>query len=97
MHLVRGPRSIREEKHFASTPELRSAKTCAATNQGQTMDNQKPPPSEQDISALARRFWEEEGQPEGQAEEHWLRAEEELRKWHGVRPPEGEAGLPPVA
>src|SRR4051794_26623051 len=30
------------------------------------------------IEARARELWEEEGRPEGRAEEHWLRAEGEL-------------------
>jgi hypothetical protein len=36
-------------------------------------------PSQQEVAELAQRFWEEEGRPEGKAEEHWLRAERELR------------------
>ncbi|MFN2507605.1 MAG: DUF2934 domain-containing protein [Chthoniobacterales bacterium] len=30
------------------------------------------------ITARAQEIWEEEGRPEGRAEEHWLRAEAEL-------------------
>ena len=30
------------------------------------------------IAARAQEIWEEEGRPEGRAEEHWLRAEAEL-------------------
>jgi hypothetical protein len=26
------------------------------------------------IAALAHKFWEEEGHPEGRAEQHWLKA-----------------------
>ena len=37
-------------------------------------------PSEADIAALAHRYYEEEGHPEGKAEEHWARAEREIRK-----------------
>lgn len=37
-------------------------------------------PTHDDIAALAQKFWEEEGQPEGKAEEHWQRAEEQLRQ-----------------
>lgn len=40
----------------------------------------KNSPSEEDISSLARKYWEEEGQPDGKAEEHWKRAEEQLRQ-----------------
>jgi hypothetical protein len=38
-----------------------------------------PVPSQQEIADLAQKFWEEEGRPEGKAEEHWRRAEAELR------------------
>jgi hypothetical protein len=31
------------------------------------------------ISALAYELWEKEGHPEGQALDHWLRAESQLR------------------
>ncbi len=34
---------------------------------------------EDEIAALAHRYYEKEGRPEGRAHEHWLRAEEELR------------------
>jgi hypothetical protein len=36
-------------------------------------------PLHEHISRRAREFWEEKGRPEGKAEEHWRRAEEELR------------------
>jgi hypothetical protein len=36
-------------------------------------------PSEEQIADLARKYWEEEGQPEGKADEHWTRAQEQLR------------------
>ncbi len=32
------------------------------------------------ISERTHRIWEEEGRPEGAAEEHWRRAEEELQQ-----------------
>ncbi len=35
---------------------------------------------DEEIAKLARRYYDEEGQPEGRAEEHWLRAERELRE-----------------
>ncbi len=37
-------------------------------------------PTDSGVSALAHRFWEEEGRPEGKAEEHWDRA---YRQIHG--------------
>jgi hypothetical protein len=38
-----------------------------------------PAPQNTDaISALAHKFWEDEGRPEGRAEAHWLRAVAEL-------------------
>lgn len=36
------------------------------------------PASEAEIRALAHKFWEEDGRPEGQAELHWQRACEAL-------------------
>jgi hypothetical protein len=36
-------------------------------------------PSNEDIARLAQLYWEEEGHPDGRAEEHWRRAEEHLR------------------
>jgi hypothetical protein len=35
-------------------------------------------PTREEIAALAQQFWEDEGRPEGKAEEHWTRAEEQL-------------------
>jgi hypothetical protein len=37
-------------------------------------------PTPEEIGALAKLHWEEEGQPEGRALEHWHRAESELRR-----------------
>src|SRR5881394_2162582 len=34
-----------------------------------------PVPSRDDISRRAQELWQEEGQPDGKSEEHWLRAE----------------------
>lgn len=34
---------------------------------------------EAEIARLAHRYYEEEGRPEGRAEEHWLRAEREIK------------------
>lgn len=35
---------------------------------------------ETQVAALAQRYYEEEGCPEGRALDHWLRAEEEVRR-----------------
>jgi hypothetical protein len=35
-------------------------------------------PTTEQIAALAHKFWEDEGHPEGRAESHWLRATETL-------------------
>jgi len=37
-------------------------------------------PTPEEIGALAKLHWEEEGQPQGRALEHWHRAESELRR-----------------
>ncbi len=34
---------------------------------------------EAEIARLAYRYYEEEGRPEGRADEHWLRAEREIK------------------
>ena len=37
-------------------------------------------PSHEEIARLAQRYWAERGWQEGQAEQDWLRAEQELRQ-----------------
>ena len=39
-----------------------------------------PVPSHDEISRRAKELWEQEGRPDGRSEEHWLRAENELRQ-----------------
>ncbi len=57
------------------------------------MSDQNEPPTQEEVAALARQFWEEEGRPEGKAEEHWRRADEQLRRSLPVadQPPEEPA------
>ena len=52
------------------------------------MDSPSVPTADR-IAALAHRFYEEEGCPEGRAEEHWQRAVEALREAEDT-PPESE-------
>jgi len=49
---------------------------------------------ELEITALAQRFYEEEGRPEGRSLEHWLRAEREI---HARRRTDLSEGLKPGA
>ena len=42
--------------------------------------------SREQVAALARQYWEEEGRPEGKADEHWVRAEAQLRSDKGGIP-----------
>ncbi len=54
------------------------------------------PLDQETIAALARKFWEEEGRPEGKDQEHWLRAETQLRAQERKQtpaPPEPGAAL----
>lgn len=37
-------------------------------------------PTHQEIAALAEKYWAERGHTDGQAEQDWLRAEQELMK-----------------
>jgi len=47
-----------------------------------------------EVAALAQRYYEEEGRPEGRSMEHWLRAERELQphfaEHASAAPPTGE-------
>ena len=36
------------------------------------------------VEALARQYYEEEGRPAGRALDHWVRAENEVRRRHAV-------------
>ncbi len=47
-----------------------------------------------DIAALARQYWEEEGRPDGKDEEHWHRARRELEM---QRQPQGSAKVAAAA
>lgn len=51
---------------------------------------------EQEIAALALRFWEEEGHPQDRSVQHWERAERELRERLGNSPADGQSpgGIP---
>jgi len=47
---------------------------------------------EEKITALAHKYWEEEGCPEGRAAEHWARAEAEIKQtMEGTQSPLEEA------
>lgn len=47
--------------------------------------------SDEDIRARAHAIWQQEGEPEGRADEHWAQAEQELAE--AVKTP----GLDPTA
>ena len=44
------------------------------------MDTQNSAHAHEEIAPIARALWENEGRPEGKADEHWQRAEEILVK-----------------
>lgn len=63
------------------------------------MNESHPPVSavaarfEEEIGALAHSYYEDEGRPEGLAQDHWLRAEQQIRARHESEPaPETAAG-----
>lgn len=57
------------------------------------MDKQNKPHTHEEIAPLAHAFWENEGRPEGKADEHWQRAEEQLiRNRHRDQESEGDGG-----
>ena len=43
-------------------------------------DSIPPQITQEQVAELAKQFWEAEGRPEGQAEEHWRRAEAQLHQ-----------------
>ena len=47
-------------------------------------------PTHDEISALAQQFYDEEGRPEGKADEHWVRAQEQIRQRHVSGSVQGE-------
>jgi hypothetical protein len=53
----------------------------------------RPNSRHDEISALAQRYYDEEGQPEGKDLEHWLRAEREL----GASGTSSDPNTPPPA
>jgi len=52
--------------------------------------------SSDDIAFAAYCFWEQDGRPDGRDLEHWLRAENLLRKSHSIPMP-GSAANPPAS
>jgi len=46
----------------------------------------RPEPTHDEIAQCARMIWEAAGKPEGQAQEHWLLAEAQLRHWSKTAP-----------
>ncbi len=52
-----------------------------------------PPPSNEQIAALAHALWIDRGRPEGRDLEHWFEAERQLR---GVVEPLVDDGLDPA-
>jgi len=62
----------------AKAPAAR--KTAAKKNNGTAAEPaQSRNVSHDDIQQLAHRYWAERGQPDGEAEIDWLRAEQDLR------------------
>ncbi len=43
-------------------------------------------PSDAEIAIVAHRFYEQEGRPDGKAEEHWARAKQELQQLRSTQP-----------
>jgi hypothetical protein len=68
-----------------------------ATNLEDPMTPMNAQPTEEEIAALAQRYWEDESRPEGKSLEHWHRAETELRqRWLERLAAESASPLPPA-
>jgi hypothetical protein len=73
-----------------TSPRSKAAQSAARVEA--SPERKSPEPlSHQAIAALAERLWENEGRPEGKADEHWKRAEAQLRKAHSSLPVENDA------
>lgn len=55
------------------------AQTPTKTRKASAKTPEVAPPSHEEISRLAEKYWHEQGRPHGHAEQHWHRAEQELR------------------
>jgi len=79
--VIAGLLSLRAE--IASFRRKRNHDSAASPDGFSSADGSRVPlddhPSNEDIARLAQQYWEAEGCPEGKAQEHWRRAEEELR------------------
>jgi hydroxyethylthiazole kinase-like sugar kinase family protein len=56
------------------------AKTATAKKQTVAEKVKATTPTHEEIAQLARQYWEQRGYHDGQAEQDWLRAEQELLK-----------------
>lgn len=75
------PRTAKANKE-AATPKATTSKTGAkGATQSPTPISEKAVtrmPTHEEIAHLARKYWAERGHADGQAEQDWLRAEQEL-------------------
>jgi len=71
-----------EKVKKAKAPAKPRATTAKKTAAKKTVAEQvqATTPTHEEIARLARRYWEERGHQDGQAEQDWLRAERELIK-----------------
>lgn len=73
------PRATKSTETPAAAKDAPAEKTTARKTTAKS--NTIPPrPSHEDIARLAQQYWAERGHTDGQAEQDWLRAEQELMK-----------------
>jgi hypothetical protein len=62
-----------------ATKTAAKPKSSTSKNGKLTVEKKSLTPSREEIADLARKYWAERGWQDGQAEQDWLRAEQELR------------------
>jgi Protein of unknown function (DUF2934) len=73
--IVKKAKAPAKPRATAGTAKKATAKKQTVAEQVTAMT-----PSHEEIARLAQQYWAERGWQEGQAEQDWLRAEQELRK-----------------
>jgi hypothetical protein len=74
------PRAAASETKAAASEIKKMATTTKAKKKTVAEQVKAMTPSREEIARLAQQYWEERGWQDGQAEQDWLRAEQELMK-----------------
>ena len=83
-HSASGPCLTGSLEGITRSPPESAAKTLATTTRASTdqncMESNNAPLDQETIAALAKKYWQADGEPAGRDMDYWLRAESELQK-----------------